>query len=1225
MRGDAPENDATDPGAAATEETTSGGRRASIVMLQHLMKRVPHSSSPSQYTTLVSSPSDSSGSSANESRNKQSGEQEVIHVSPDDGVNVARINPFHAHNLESGSQGQVMEDDGVESNLNTHFVPPPGFQSSPLDLQPEVQTVENGDKFSELQKDLFHPWTLAQNSSASDHLPLNNLFKANPSRTPDLPRTSDLFKGAELFQAAAQADKSPGIFMDPFKSPSNQANGLLQSSQSAVGNPFHTASASEADLFQAVPTNVKDNRDPFTKENGLFGVASEENRDLFSSSSTSAVDPFPSPVARDLFQDLSSVEDPFGPTPSKQHDPFHDVSSGTPDFFLPLPSKADSRDVFQTVPSNAAFSRPSFNCASETRLDPLMSPGLFRATESPPVDRPTTSSSRVVLTTPQGTKHAVLHPTPFSQARNLSVSPSQSLGEMTHVQTFKRPPKPLPRTRPRRPEKLPTPEKTIEPEPTQPTPSLKPALSPLPKPVVRRKPKTPDNQPVEPENYVVFEDILLTGQERCVEDWPDDSPELNPEFRPSGRFRLRRESMLVKTDSDGGSGEDQDASGARSKKKEKKFRMSLLSRRGSKEKFVEDMKDGRSRTLPTSPKSSQECFSDAHAAAGEDDWMDYKKKPLRTRVNQLLRRASAASALPEGRHGPQVQHDDDKGKKSIGKKNSITRRWSEGTALDNGPEEEEEQDGGESQHEEKRKNKMKIKFVPHRGFAITSKRGDDEVKGARGFTPPARSRGDAFEDVGEMKVLRVQSTSKADVTGDELFHRDHEDDEDDDCKPKKPTKTKLLHVARRSSKGNVSDESSQKKKSSFSAEEPDGMEFYKQEASEHKAPDPRRWKDACDAASRSRAAPLNSIDDGPTGRDFLGGGEMFYSDEEETYKLKKSQKLKGFRRSKVQNRGDVDPPGATAGDFTSEAAQAEWFAARKDERALAGWEDEEEDGDTDSLMEWWNNVEQWDEVPSDDDNVVMEDESKSFSVLADKVHRGLRVFNKAFTERAEVLWQSIITLHAIADDIRDFHQKAKIAGITGGTTTAVGGVTAIAGLALAPFTFGASLVVTAVGVGVATAGGIASASAAISDNVNNMHDRKKVETVLREYEGHLLHIGKILHFVDQGVYKLRGHPFLRSGTQHYSEDWEVRRTVQILCLVDSPVMRATGLTDAAVATVQSLFKGMDKYFIKDSRELKKGCRREVVSQIKQVANMLNDTIVELNAVREELHDATGHA
>lgn len=117
---------------------------------------------------------------------------------------------------------------------------------------------------------------------------------------------------------------------------------------------------------------------------------------------------------------------------------------------------------------------------------------------------------------------------------------------------------------------------------------------------------------------------------------------------------------------------------------------------------------------------------------------------------------------------------------------------------------------------------------------------------------------------------------------------------------------------------------------------------------------------------------------------------------------------------------------------------------------------------------------------------------RSFTTLANKVQRGLRVFNKVFTERAEVLWQYVIALHAIADNISEFHQKAKIAGITGGTTTAVGGVTAIAGLVLAPFTFGASLVMTAVGVGVATAGGITSASAAISDNINNMHDRKKV-------------------------------------------------------------------------------------------------------------------------------------
>lgn len=119
-------------------------------------------------------------------------------------------------------------------------------------------------------------------------------------------------------------------------------------------------------------------------------------------------------------------------------------------------------------------------------------------------------------------------------------------------------------------------------------------------------------------------------------------------------------------------------------------------------------------------------------------------------------------------------------------------------------------------------------------------------------------------------------------------------------------------------------------------------------------------------------------------------------------------------------------------------------------------------------------------------------------------------------------------------------------------------------------------------------------------------------------------ISKVLHFVDQGMYKLRGHPFLRSGTQHYSEHWEVRRAVQMISLVDKPVMRAVETTDSAVASVRGLFKGMDKYFLKDSRELKKGCKKEVVGQIKQVANQLNEAVVTLNAIREELHEATGN-
>ncbi|XP_042367815.1 uncharacterized protein si:cabz01007807.1 isoform X2 [Plectropomus leopardus] len=1295
MRGDtATENEveADDHGAsAAAPEAALGERRPSFAALQNMMRKVSRSPFHNQYQTLVSSPSESSGSSANDSQNKQDGEFLV-------GLSAA-ADDHQLHQERNGGQELL------------HLNP----QNSPLDLEPELR--ENGAELSEPPKDLFQTLTpnpmqgglqtpsLAQDASASGHFVDITLNSPDLFTTQNLSKTPDLFKdegvnpfraakGEDLFRAARQAnqlDESPSGFVDPFVSPLSKDD-PFKSPKPMMANSVDNATTK--DLFQALPTKNeellhKENKnDPFKED--PFGTSfSKQNLDEFSSSST--FDPFPSPLARNLFQDVSSLDDPFGNTPSRQYNPFHDVSPETPDIFQPLPSKSNGMDIFGITPNNTAskatYSTPLLNSPPEVKVDTLSLPDLFKATPSeshpaiPPKlpDKP----SDIFLTTPQETKH-ILEPTPFTRARNLSMLPSHS-AKMTHVQTFKRPPKPLPRTRPPRPDKPLRPEKPpkperppppanpIDPEPPVPKISPKPAPRPLPKPVIPTKPKTPESKPVEPENYTVFEDILLIGQEKCVEDWPDDSPELSPNFKPSGTLRLRRESLKKKSDSDGGSGEDQDGSGGHGKRKDRKFRLSMVSRRGSKEKFPDDTKEGKNRTLPTPRKTSKEFSSDMHMSEEENEdeeqnGLDYKKKPLKTKVNQLLRRASASSFVPERKHSnghlPQESKDDGISKKSISKKDSIVRRWSEGTVLDGSTGEEEED--GETQydgHGLKKKKKVKISFVPQRGFAITVEKGahgytprknskeksQDEFLGAHGYTPRKKSQDDAFEDVEEMSL---KSTSKAAFMEDEHFEKARHasaglnDDEDprgmEDCKPKKTIKSKLLHMGRRSSKEDILDDGShQKKKSSFSADELDD-EDCKAKTSKHKVPIPipRKSKTAngpSEPIGFSHHTPQQACDDPfaeddftETGKDFMKPGEMYDSEEDEvdTCKPKKQSKLKGLKKHKAKNKATQqefeDPPGAASSDFLSEAAKAEWLAAQNDEHAMAGLEYDSGDGDTDSLMEWWNTVEQWDEVPSDDEEKVLkEDESKSFTILADKVNRGLRVFNKVFTERAEVLWQSVITLHAIADDINNFHHKAKIAGITGGTTTAVGGVTAIAGLALAPFTFGASLVITAVGVGVATAGGITSASAAISDNVNNMQDRKKVELVLDDYEADLRAIGKILHFVNQGLYKLRGHPFLRSGTQHYSEDWEIRRSVQMISMVDSPVMRGTEITDAAIASVQGLFKGMDKYFIKESRELKKGCKKEVVAQIKEVANVLNDLVVELNAIREELQDATG--
>ncbi|KAK3507410.1 hypothetical protein QTP70_019647 [Hemibagrus guttatus] len=361
-------------------------------------------------------------------------------------------------------------------------------------------------------------------------------------------------------------------------------------------------------------------------------------------------------------------------------------------------------------------------------------------------------------------------------------------------------------------------------------------------------------------------------------------------------------------------------------------------------------------------------------------------------------------------------------------------------------------------------------------------------------------------------------------------------------------------------------------------------------------------------------------------------------------KVKKVQEFK-YLGSTVQSNGecgkeardqlffpeDIEPPGATSGDYyLSEAAKAEWMSSQMDvRRARAPYEDEEleelkeeVDGDTDSLMEWWNTVELWDELP-DEELSLKEDETKSFTEIDNKVHQGLRVFYKVFTEHAEVLYQLVLRLYTIADNISNFHRRAKIANITGGTTTAVGGVAAITGLALAPVTFGASLIVSAVGLGVATAGGITAASASISDNVHDMNDRKKIEVVVQDYETRLAELRRCLRFVAEGVRRMRFHPLLRRNN-YYAGDWEVRRALQTISLVGDPVEHAEEIVEKSTVALKSVCKGMDNYFSKDSKELKKGCKKEVTMQVNMLAKLLHEDLVALNSIREQLMEAMGH-
>ena len=266
---------------------------------------------------------------------------------------------------------------------------------------------------------------------------------------------------------------------------------------------------------------------------------------------------------------------------------------------------------------------------------------------------------------------------------------------------------------------------------------------------------------------------------------------------------------------------------------------------------------------------------------------------------------------------------------------------------------------------------------------------------------------------------------------------------------------------------------------------------------------------------------------------------------------------------------------------------------------------------------------------------------RAFALTAEKVQRGIRVFNKLFTERAESLWQHVLDLNAIADNLDRFNKKTKIAQITGGSTSALGGVATIAGLALAPVTFGTSLIITAVGLGVATAGGLTSAGAGISNQVNNSLDRKKVEKIVEDYQEKMADINKCMTFIKQGIENLRKFDLLKMRKHAYNRDFpalnnidedgamlgkailinanEIMRVVQIANVAGSTAARAVQIASMATGVLTGLFVGMDIYFVaKDSKELKKGAKSEFAAKIREVAVQLHEGLVELNGIRDEL-------
>ncbi|KAM9424698.1 uncharacterized protein KZ484_004040 [Pholidichthys leucotaenia] len=294
--------------------------------------------------------------------------------------------------------------------------------------------------------------------------------------------------------------------------------------------------------------------------------------------------------------------------------------------------------------------------------------------------------------------------------------------------------------------------------------------------------------------------------------------------------------------------------------------------------------------------------------------------------------------------------------------------------------------------------------------------------------------------------------------------------------------------------------------------------------------------------------------------------------------------------------------------------------------------------DEDGLLEWWRTVEGWDEWTETNQN---EEEGEVVEEAADRVFMAARLFVRFFNQRGASLQQRILELLTLADSADHFHKKTVTASVGGGVASVAGSITTITGLILAPFTAGTSLIVTAVGIGIATAGGVTSASANITDTVHSKTDRKKVEKMIQDYQEEISDIKDCLEFLQQGMETLEEWNFekyaesiskkhLNQNVKHVMKEGgragkalvintdSLINTVQVLNVAGGAA-KAAQVMSVTTGVMSGLFLALDVFFLaKDSIELKKGAKTDFAVKIREVCKELQDGLLELNRIKEEL-------
>uniref|UniRef100_A0A8C5QTM0 Apolipoprotein L3 n=1 Tax=Leptobrachium leishanense TaxID=445787 RepID=A0A8C5QTM0_9ANUR len=277
------------------------------------------------------------------------------------------------------------------------------------------------------------------------------------------------------------------------------------------------------------------------------------------------------------------------------------------------------------------------------------------------------------------------------------------------------------------------------------------------------------------------------------------------------------------------------------------------------------------------------------------------------------------------------------------------------------------------------------------------------------------------------------------------------------------------------------------------------------------------------------------------------------------------------------------------------------------------------------------NSENEDEVEVEDraSNSLPERIRRAYSILEEQIRENIERFGNLQRQFVETVKECIKQLHSIADDVDKFHKGSIIASVAGSSFGIAGGIATIVGLCLAPVTFGASLIVTGVGIGVATAGGVTGAAASIADRFNIKAKCNKVEEIIKEINNMRENMQATLRQIDILIIEMidllgLNSDFVRVGVRGAYAAVEIARLVQLANLAANAArgaqIAARGAQAAAAVTgvFAALFIVVDTVFLfKAAMELIDGAKSEEAAKIRYIADQLAEDCNQMHIVESD--------